>query len=195
MLTSSTINYSARKCALPKEKEIEKMINLNFNEEAKKLGAKWDSKNKRWVASDLSVEEFKNLEQKYFSDLVVIDVALKKEDSTFSSCAFGYNQCRHLCGYVLALAEGRDSGAKIMSGVAVLDGGFTSAGSAKNFRCDAKTFTKVRLKVGKSILADILSDDDYIVTVHDSIIDKQALITEKEKLLARLAEIDRLLSD
>lgn len=84
------------------------MINIDFNKSVKALGAKWDGA--KWVAGDLTQDEFKALDQQYNQDLVVVELTITDENRDPSSW-LGNANAAAICGYVLATAIGRDSGA------------------------------------------------------------------------------------
>jgi hypothetical protein len=106
-------------------------------------------------------------------------------------------------GFTLARAFGRDSGAKISEGIVVLEGGFYSSGSVKNWATMAKDGTVVLLREFPRHRAQrIVSGEEksewpgWTVTIEDERppVDIQALEDEKARLLSRLEEIENTLS-
>ena len=100
-----------------------------------------------------------------------------------------------LFGKEIARAWGRDSGAKVGEDVTLLSGNVHSGGSLANWRTeiDKGTVLKIRNLPRKAL--EIENDYDISVEeVEEKEVDRKALEEEKSKLLARLAEIERLLA-
>lgn len=103
-------------------------------------------------------------------------------------------------GREVAKAFGRDSGAKLGDGVVLLEGKFNSGGSMKNWTTTAgRDGATVLLRDVPKAMADrLLADAPSGVTVtvepEAPVINRAALATERERLVARLAEIDGLLA-
>lgn len=103
-----------------------------------------------------------------------------------------------LAGRPIAKASGRDSGATLSPGVVILEGGFTSGGSSKNWTTrvkDKKTVVLIRDFPREKAQRCIDKGEAWIKIVpgvndlyHD------ALKLERERLIARLAQIDVILS-
>ena len=97
-------------------------------------------------------------------------------------------------GKTIASAYGRDSGAKVGSDVAFIYGSPASGGSVKNWTTVVpKDSVVVLYNVPESLLAHELPSG-VAMDILEISINKEALEAEREKLLARLAEIERLLS-
>ncbi len=114
-------------------------------------------------------------------------------------CTEDYNvwcDSARLCGKIVARATGRDSGAKVGEDVVLEKGTFTSGGSAKNWETQIEKGAIFTLKhVPKSKIDDF--DKDYFtkLSCEKEGVDADALKAEKEKLLARIAEIDKILKN
>ena len=105
-----------------------------------------------------------------------------------------------LCGRTIARAFDRDSGARLGDGIVLLTGGFFSSGSMKNWATEVSAdgatvlihdFPKIRVE-------DAKNESEYI-TILDVIdekknIDIASLAEEKNRLLARIAEIDQMVA-
>lgn len=111
-----------------------------------------------------------------------------------------YNAPIRVAGREIAKALGRDSGATLGDGVVVLEGTFTSGGSMKNWKTlvGSKGAT-ILLRDVPAVWVDRLAKDlpDGVVSVtveqEEPVIDRTALAEERARLMARLAEIDKLL--
>jgi hypothetical protein len=103
-------------------------------------------------------------------------------------------------GFSLAKAFGRDSGAKLFPGIVVLEGGFDSGGSVKNWSTVAPEGTIALLRDFPRHRAEEYAESPphfkIKVTIEDERppVDVSALTAEKDRLLSRLLEIDELLS-
>jgi len=127
-------------------------------------------------------------------------------DTVTIRCTCDDGACQHtgpltLGGRVIARAYGRDSGARTADGVIVLSGVFGSGGSMKNWttRCRENTSFRV-LDVPRSKAESLVEDPEWCDTVmiedqsdYRQPINRDALIMERTKLAARIAEIDALL--
>lgn len=172
--------------------------NTEFVAEAKNMGGKWDGK--VWIfdaRNEASVRS--HMMNTYGTDGTtepdVVSIRVEVPDTEK-----GYSGPITLAGRVIAKAKDRDSGAQLGSGVALIDGGFDSGGSRNNWctvvdsggavvvihdfpRQRAERLAKNPGKFKVSI------ETPQAVTI-----DAEALRSERERLLARIAEIDALLS-
>ena len=100
-------------------------------------------------------------------------------------------------GKPLAIATGRDSGAKPGEGVAFIEGSPKSGGSAKNWYTIIPAGCVCEIyRVPKSKAVELLSEQPtyYKVSIKSqNQADREELVCEKKKLLERLSEINRLL--
>lgn len=103
-------------------------------------------------------------------------------------------------GRTVARAAGRDSGAQLGDDVVILDGEFRSGGSMKNWRTVAQAGTIALVRdfpraAAEALVADSDSDSRvYAIEPEAPAVDADALRAERERLVARIAEIDRLLA-
>lgn len=105
-----------------------------------------------------------------------------------------------LFGRCLARAYGRDSGARLGEGVILREGRFTSGGSMKNWitKVLAGTVVEVMDVPRQSVDAGDYDPDIWKVEILEQAaptIDREALEAEKERLLARITQIDELLAE
>lgn len=102
----------------------------------------------------------------------------------------------NILGRPIARAFGRDGGAKVFDGVIIKQGGFDSGGSMKNWTTRALRDTVIILRDVSHPL--VLQEQDRLAEEGLNIeiladINTQKLIEERERLLARLAEINTAL--
>lgn len=99
-----------------------------------------------------------------------------------------------LLGRAIASASGRDSGARIGEGTMFIAGKPTSGGSVKNWYTIVPAGCVVKLmKLPKLATENTEMPEGVTMRIIGSEIDRAALEAEREKLLARIAEIDALL--
>ncbi len=97
---------------------------------------------------------------------------------------------------ILAHAWSRDGGARVGTDVTLLDGGIDSGGSRN--RWDSVVYEGAVFLL-RNVNTKVFEKEDKtkfeIEVVAEQIIDKPALRAEKEKLLKRIAEINKLLDE
>lgn len=94
----------------------------------------------------------------------------------------------------VAIRTGRDQAVRLSSNTMLISGGFPeSGGSAKYPAVDAEKGTVIRVKNIPEILYEKIKNNSGVRLIDNSI-DTDALAAEKEKLLARIAEIDSILA-
>lgn len=104
----------------------------------------------------------------------------------------------YILGRVIAMASGRDSGARVGEGIVTLKGGFGSGGSVKNWetRVDYGTIVLVR-DMPKDAVDALIAEGHrsrvYSIEPEAPVVDAAALRAERDRLLVRIAEIDALL--
>lgn len=128
------------------------IYNRDLVSKCKDLGGKWDAEEKAWIFSDIIAEKVEELDELYNSEL--INVEIKVHDDDIYGCADSV----FFLGYQLAKATGRDSGASLGKGFALIEGEITSGGSAKNWLTIVRGGTVLRAKVPKKLVGKVDSD-------------------------------------
>ena len=182
---------------------VESAYNPALPAPAKNLGGKWDSGKKAWAFDRRDETRVEELYRGIYgewpvegaagpAELVNIRVTVEREWYESKAALF-------LCGRQAAWASGRDSGARLGSGVLVLNGNFGSSGSVKNWATSASAGTIFELRdVPKAAAEKEISEGknkELKIEIISHTVDKIALIAEKEALLDRLAEIENLLGN
>lgn len=176
--------------------EVVSNYNKDFVREAKKLGGKWNGK--AWVFDiddETAVREV--LKNVYGTDgegeveLVTVRVPL---DCT------GTENDKELVmfGESLAYRPFRDSDVKLNDNVRIISGGFCSSGGSRSYpSLNYIEGTVITVKNVPIILAEkaIKTYGDDITIVKKNELNKDNLIKEKEMLLTRLEEINKLLEE
>ena len=172
-----------------------------FVNRAKELGGKWDSTAKVWTFDARDEDDVRALCRAVYGTDGSPDTKLVDLRITFKSGARAGQRAVYVCGREIARAWGRDSGAKLGEGVKLVEGRITSGGSSKNWATvvDAGSVFIVRdvPEAKARAEAEACNTDEFsieILTSAPAAVDVSALQAEREKLVARMAEIDAILS-
>jgi len=99
-------------------------------------------------------------------------------------------------GKQLASARGRDTGARVGEDVILEKGSVISGGSRANWESIAREGAEFSLKhVGQELIDEKMEGVEVLSIEEETEIDKEALMAEKERLTARIAEIDKMLAE
>lgn len=169
--------------------------NADFVSRVKLLSGRWNASQRCWTVPTDAVEDVREAMRAIFgrddspvSDAV--DVILTFEDEVSE-----YTAPVTLLGRTIARAFGRDSGAKPGENVIFKSGAPTSGGSMKNWLTVIPAGCVVKcLRVPRAALESAELPDGVTAEVVGEHVDREALETEKARLLARLAEIETLLN-
>lgn len=106
----------------------------------------------------------------------------------------------YIAGRKVASVSGRDSGARLGDGIVLLEGAFSSGGSMKNPGLFAREGTTIEILDLPKAKADelVAGEEAYVASaeiVGETTLDVDALKEERERLQARIGEIDALLAD
>jgi len=171
--------------------------NPNLPSKAKRLGGKWSPTDKSWLF-DLRDEQ--HVRELYIS-IYGTDGTTNATETVTIRATIGEHGWEELCGSLflygrqVARARSRDSGAILGDGVIVLKGGFSSGGSVKNWRTIARPGTVFELRdVPRKAYKDNGAPDGIAkIELLEEKTDKEALKEERKRLMARIAEINKLL--
>lgn len=179
--------------------------NPDFVSQLKAMGGRWDASRQCWVVNAQAADAVRQVMREIYgrddtapdpSDLVTVVVE-------FTEDAYADRSAYTLFGFTVAKAWGRDSGAKVGESAAFIKGKPTSGGSRPNWFTEIPAGSVVELyDVPRSIYTrDLPKLWDKCPSLRISIkdnaptLDRAALEAEKARLLARVAEIDALLSE
>lgn len=118
----------------------------------KQLGGRWDAEEKVWVFDDIVEDQVQELDYLYNTEIVPIEIEAKGDISVWHNTV-------DFCGYTIARAYGRDSGAKLGDGVSKIKGGATSGGSMKNWTTEVSEGSVFRLKVSRPLIEKYLAKE------------------------------------
>ncbi len=182
---------------------VESPYNSKFVAKARDLGGKWEAP--RWVFDIRDEECVRALcleiygENGRFCEKVTLR-------AVFAPGVGKLGDSIYLGGRVIATAFGRDSGAKIGAGVVVLNGGFSSGGSVKNWKTVTHSengaivlVRNVPIAIAEKLMAPggLEGEKAESVSIEPEapVVDQSALLAERTALLARISEIDSILSE
>ena len=179
---------------------VEAPYNAAFVSAAKRLGGKWSAP--KWVFDIRNEQRVRAACMEHYGT-----DGLQPMDAVTLRIVFRPNHYEDrgaitVGGREVARAFNRDSGAKLADGIVVLDGGFTSGGSMKNWETRVRSAgATVLMRDVPRVLADRLIADgesgveSIAIEPEAPVIDRDALSEERKRLLDRIAQIDALLGD
>lgn len=172
--------------------------NAEFVKKIKKIGgARWDAEKKGWSIPANMVDAAREIMMDVYGETD------QPDDASKHTLRVTFNEERSECcgavmlyGKTLASAYGRDSGARVGEDVALISGKIGSGGSVKNWRSviDAGSVF-ILYNVPENKMNEELPENvemEIIDNPHDQ---WTSLLAEREKIAARLAEINRQLAE
>jgi len=130
--------------------------NANLVSRCRELGGVWDSDQSAWIFPGFVADEIEKLDEKYNSEPTDIELEFNETASKREGPV-----C--LAGFKLAESFGRDSGAKLEPGIAMISGGIASGGSRKNWKTVIRQGTRLRLTVPLDCVGDF---DTSVVSIY-----------------------------
>lgn len=129
------------------------LYNHDLVEDCRKLGGKWDSEEGCWVFSDIVEDKVEELDAEYNTDIIKVEItAVEKDYDGDEANIIGNAAPVRFCGYTIAKATGRDSGAKIGEEISMIKGKIRSGGSMKNWKTVVEHGSVFRLKIARGLL-------------------------------------------
>jgi len=164
------------------------------------LGGKFDARSKCWVFDARDEGRVRELALEVYGDdgspQELVTLRCRADNDTFGLNVRGRQTSVYVAGRQVARVYGRDSGARLGNGVVVVSGGFRSGGSAKNPTVDWDDDTLFELRDVPRSAAEraVTQAPEHVEITASSGVDYEALKAERQRLVARIAEIDELLS-
>jgi len=160
-------------------------------------GRKWESVQKCWSVPAVAVDSVRKIMLEVYKETDVSTCEKVDVGVNFGETKYGEKEAYRLLGKSIAIATGRDSGARVGEDVEVVLGEVYSGGSVKNWCSCVKAGSVVILRNVSKPLLDSLTEEDrkgLKISVLEPRVDRKALEEEKARLLVRLAEIEKLLA-
>lgn len=162
-------------------------------------GRKWDSDERCWTVPEESLPQVRQIMMDVYGETdlpdtcgsVTVKLTIKQDLSEYCDGVIRFKK-------VLALARDRDSGARAGDDVTYLEGEPTSGGSRANWKSIVPEGCVILLRhVPKSVWDRFGGSEEFDAELVDEGKDvkRKELEEEKARLLARIAEIDKLLAE
>ena len=171
--------------------------NKDFIAKIKAIGGrKWNAAEKCWMVPETEIDTVRQYMMDVYGETDQLDDSEKVTVRvTFNKDAYAKCDGIVLFGKTIARAWGRDSGAKVGDEATFEKGSPKSGGSVRNWNTIIPEGSIVKIRNITRTALDLGCDYDIDVEEIKTVeIDKLALEEEKAKLLARLAEIEKLLA-
>lgn len=173
--------------------------NTDFVARIKKCGGRWDSAKRVWAINAEALEAARTAMMDVYGET---DEAPAGELVTLvikfaEGCESKSRQPLTVAGRVIARAFGRDSGATLGEDVAFVAGGPDSGGSNAHWLVTVTPGSICEVyNVPRTKADEVIADppNGMEIAIKSAKIDAAALKDERDKLLARLAEINKLLA-
>lgn len=173
--------------------------NPDFVKKIKFAGGQWNSSAKVWEMDERNLDTARSIMLEVYGE---DDRPTKKVSVRISVLNQISEERGSVCilGRTVAKASGRDSGAKIGDGVCFEVGEATSGGSAKNWMTLIEQDSVIIMHDVPEKLTlqeppkNIYGESLYKLEIIENKISRDTLIAEREKLIARLEEINQLLN-
>lgn len=175
--------------------------NQDFVKKIKGIGgARWNSGNKCWTVPEFAVDSVRELMTEVYGRNDMEQGETVRLKITFNRSLTADRSDAVMMGKILCHASGRDSGGRVGDDVVYVKGEAFSGGSVKNWYSGVSIDSVVVLNnVSKALYEKYLENPiDYIdveLLEGKESNKKDALLKEKEQLLKRLEEIERLLKE
>ena len=134
--------------------------NHDLVERCRELDGLWDRDAQAWVFSALVEDQVELLDIYWNNDIVHVQITLP--NGLTARC-----QPVTIGGYTIATASGRDSGATVAQGVALISGYVGSGGSRANWETEIDEGSVLRLRMPKALIADLVQYQDYQIEILD----------------------------
>lgn len=174
-------------------------FDAEFVSKAKTIGGKWDGANKAWTFDSRDEQRVRDLCRQVYGtdgnavetgDLVTVRVHLSDHEGS------KYDNFAKFAGQRIAHRPDRDSAVRLAANVVLIEGKLPSTGGSMRYpNIDAGSDVIVEVRdIPRATLA-LEREQDYEIIGETSNVDVDALLAEREQLLARIAEIDALLPE
>ena len=178
---------------------IDVPYNRRFVSQIKLVGGRWLPDQKRWAVDARNVEHVRAIMVECYGHtdvssaaLVTVRVTVRHND------LIGRCEPIMMFGRVIARAWSRDGGARCGDGIVFIEGGLGSGGSVKNWQTKiyAESVFLIRDLPRPHVIANKAAwiELGCQIEIEEQQVDRAQLMAERERLGARLAEIDQLLA-
>lgn len=174
--------------------------NKEFISEIKNIGsAKWNSDEKCWTVPEEYIDNVREMMVHIYGYSDISKNETVKVTVKFLEGVAETKDSVKIFGKDVSKAISRDSGARVGENVVLVSGKIESGGSRVYWESQVEEGTIFSLsKVNKNVFDKEKNNPLYkieILDVKDEVERKSELIAEKEKLLSRISEIDKILEN
>ncbi len=177
--------------------------NPDFARRIKTLGGRWDSSSRRWFVNEQSVESARKVMREVYGEDDQEEDAKVTVVATFDEEQSAMCDSYWMFGKSIARAFNRDKGAQVGEEAAFVEGSPLSGGSVKYWKTIIPAGSVVEIYNVPRKLAEQEIENGKAASkgirleIKESSckIDREALKAEREQLLIRVAEIDKLLNE
>lgn len=174
--------------------------NKEFISEIKNIGsAKWNSDEKCWTVPEEYIDNVREMMVHIYGYSDISKNETVKVTVKFLEGVAETKDSVKIFGKDVSKATSRDSGARVGENVVLVSGKIESGGSRVYWEPQVEEGTIFSLsKVNKNVFDKEKNNPPYkieILDVKDEVERKSELIAEKEKLLSRISEIDKILEN
>lgn len=169
--------------------------NSEFIKAAKMIQGKWNSEKKSW---DFPIGNEEQLDKILIENYGECGKCEETLNVIINLYEIGENAGEGIVlnGLILASRRSRDVPVRINENAVLISGGFPESGGSTRYpRCNPLEDTKVKITVSREWYENNKDNECIEQVVNSESIDKSRLIEEKERLLARVAEIEKQLSE
>lgn len=156
-------------------------------------GAKWDPTRIAWCIDAAAVDDARAIMRDVYGEDDQTSGKKVKVKLHFSQRTYAYHGSITIYGKTLSRASSRDSGARAGDDVSFVAGSPESGGSRNNWASVVPEGAIVILHNVPESMLDQALPEGVKMEIMGTGIDRDALTAEKSRLLARIAEIDKLL--
>lgn len=171
--------------------------NPDLNPQVKQIGGKWDPATKRWGFDVRDEQRVRDICRSLYGtdgsreqdgDLVTVRVRLADHEGS------KYDNHVSFAGRRIAERPGRDAPVRLAANVVVVEGTLPGSGGSMRYpNVDAGQAVVVEVRDLPRAALSVEREDSYEIVGEK--VDVDALLAERERLLARVAEIDALLPE
>lgn len=174
--------------------------NKEFISEIKNIGsAKWNPNEKCWTVPEEYIDNVREMMVHIYGYSDISKNETVKVTVKFLEGVAETKDSVKIFGKDVSKATSRDSGARVGENVVLVSGKIESGGSRVYWESQVEEGTIFSLsKVNKNVFDKEKNNPPYkieILDVEDEVERKSELIAEKEKLLSRISEIDKILEN
>jgi len=179
-------------------------FNPRFVDHVKAAGARWNADEKAWTMDVRDLETAREIMRRIYGrddqPCELVSARVTFLDDIQHTCGPVV-----ICGRIVASAKGRDTGARVGEGVCLEKGQITSGGSTKNWHTEVCKGAVLVIHDLPRALAENraasdaakIEDRGWKLEIIDAApaVDVAALTAERDRLIARLTEIDAALGN